>query len=31
MEIRKIIGQLEEKLGKVLSPQKDGRPKKQKN
>jgi putative transposase len=28
---KRFIGQLEEKLGKVLKPQKGGRPKKQKN
>jgi len=27
---KKFVGQLEEKLGKVLKPQKGGRPKKQK-
>jgi len=28
---KRFIGQLEEKLGRVLKPQKGGRPKKQKN
>jgi len=28
---KRFVGQLEEKLGRVLKPQKGGRPKKQKN